>query len=97
MVDQKAIISNVIVALATASVMGLFAWVGGVFEKGQAAIDKEQIRAVLQEELTTDAGQTYGAALTQIGLDVNTVSTRVQELKDDVDDLEDAVLSLASE
>lgn len=95
--DQKAIISNVIVAVATAAIMGVIGWASGVFEKGQAAIDKEQIRAVLQEELQTDAGVTYGQALSQIGLDINTVQTRVGELKEDVNDLEDAVLALASE
>lgn len=95
--DQKAIISNVVVAVATAVIMGMLGWAMGVFEKGQQAIDKEQIRAVLQEELQTDAGQTYGQALSQIGLDINTVQTRVEELKGDVNDLEDAVLALASE
>jgi hypothetical protein len=50
---------------------------------------------VLAEEMKTDSGVTYGQALTQIGLDINTVSTRVEELKGDVDDLEDAVLTLA--
>lgn len=92
---KKEIFSNVITAVATAAIMGVIAWAMGVFEKGQQAIDKEQIRAVLQEEMQTDAGITYGAALSQIGLDINTVSTQVSELKGDVDDLEDAVLTLA--
>lgn len=92
---QKEIASNVVTAVATAAVLGLGGWALGVFEKGTAAADKEQIRAVLEEVMTTDSGITYGAALSQIGLDINTVSTQVSELKGDVDDLEDAVLELA--
>lgn len=95
--DQKTIISNVLTALLTTAILALVGYFGGIFEKGQAAIDKEQIRLVLQEELKTDAGETYGAALTKIGLDVNTVSTQVGTLTKEVDNLEVAVLALASE
>lgn len=93
--ETKAIISNVVTAVATAAVMGALAWAGGVFQKGSEAATKDAIREVLAEEMQTDSGISYGAALTQIGLDINTVSTRVEELKGDVDDLEDAVLTLA--
>lgn len=93
--ETKAIISNVVTAIATAAVMGALAWAGGVFQKGTEASTKEAIREVLAEEMKTDSGVTYGAALTKIGLDINTVSTRVEELKGDVDDLEDAILTLA--
>lgn len=93
--EPKAIVSNVVTAVVTAGVLGLFAWGAGVFNAGSDAIDKELIRAVLQEELQTDAGVTYGAALNQIGLDINTVTTRIMELKEDVNDLEDTVLDLA--
>jgi hypothetical protein len=89
------IVSNVITAVATAAVMGVFAWVLGVFSAGSAAIDKEQIRAVLQEELQTDAGQTYSARLAEVGSQVTVLETRVTELKDDVEDLEDIALDLA--
>ncbi len=93
--DQKAIVSNVVTAVVTAAIMGVLAWAGGVFQKGSEAATKDAIREVLAEEMKTDSGVTYGQALTQIGLDINTVSTRVEELKGDVDDLEDAVLTLA--
>lgn len=95
--DQKAILSNVVTAAATAIVLGFGGWALGVFEKGTAAADKEQIREVLAEVMRTDAGLTYGQALSQIGLDINTVSTQVEDLQGDVDDLEDAVMMLASE
>lgn len=93
--ETKAIISNVVTAVATAAVMGALAWAGGVFQKGTEASTKEMIREVLLEEMKTDEDITYGQALTKIGLDINTVQTRVEALKEDVDDLEDAVLTLA--
>lgn len=88
---------NVATAVVTAGVLGVFAWVGGVFEAGTVALDKEVIRDVLKEEMKTDAGVTYGAALTQLGLDVNTVHTQVEILQGDVTDLEQSLLDLASE
>lgn len=91
------IINNVITAVATAAVLGVLAFIMGVFEQGSAAISKEQIRQVMQEEMKTDAGVTYGAALVAIGLNVNTVSTQVGILQADVTKLEDSLLDLASE
>jgi hypothetical protein len=95
--NQKAIVGNVVVAVATAVIMGVIAWAVGVFEKGTDAQAKETIREVLNETLITDAGKTYGQALSEIGLGLNTVSTQVGELQTDVNQLEDAVLALASE
>jgi len=92
----EGVAGNVVTAVVTAAVLGVFAWLGGVFEAGTDALDKEQIRTVLKEELKTDSGQTYGAALSQIGLDVNTVSTQVEMLQTDVSDLEQSVLDLAA-
>ena len=92
---KKEILSNVITALVTAALLGMVGYFAGIFEKGQAAIDKEMIRQVLQEEMQTDAGITYGAALNQIGLDVNTVSTKVETLTTEVNNLESAVIDLA--
>jgi len=89
------IVSNVLTAVATALVMGVLAWVGGVFNAGSAAIDKEQIRTVLQEELKTDAGLSYSARLQEVGSEIIVLETKVIELKDDVEDLEDIALDLA--
>lgn len=88
---------NVITAVVTAVVLGVGGTMLGVFEKGSEAISKDQIRDVLKEEMQTDAGVTYGAALSQIGLDINTVSTQVGILQTDVNDLEQSVMILASE
>ena len=77
------------------AILGIFGYFAGIFEKGQAAIDKEQIRAVLQEELKTDAGETYGAALSSLAHGQTAISTQVTTLTKEVDDLETAVLTLA--
>ena len=95
--ETKTIISNVVTAVITAAALGVFGFFMGIFEKGAEAIGKEQIREVLKEEMKTDAGITYGAALSQIGLDINTVSTQVGILQTDVRALEASVLDLASE
>lgn len=95
-------VSNVITAVVTAGILGGFGWAAGVFSEGSKAIDKEQIRAVLVEELMTDAGKTYKARLAEVGGKVLVLETRVDGLtadvdglEDDVDGLEDDVLDLA--
>lgn len=92
---KKELINGVVVSVVTAIVLGVGAWVMGVFEKGTIAADKELIRTVIAEELQTDAGQTYSARLAEVGTQVTILETRVGELKDDVEDLEDIALDLA--
>jgi hypothetical protein len=92
---KKEIISGVVVSVVTAAVLGVGAWFMGVFESGSEAQAKELIRAVLEEELETDAGVTYKARLAEVGTQVTVLETRVTELKDDVEDLEDIALDLA--
>jgi hypothetical protein len=94
---KKEVTTNVVTAVATAVVLGAGGWFLGVFEKGTEAANKEAIRQVLDEVMQLDSGKTYGQALSEIGLNINTISTQVVELKDDVNDLERAVLTLASE
>ena len=91
------IVSNVVTAVATAAVVGVFAFVFGVFEKGSEASSAEHIRKVLREEMKTASGKTYGAALVDIGLELNTVSTTVGIIQTDVSDLEKSVLDLAGD
>ena len=90
-------LGNILVAVITAALLGLGGWMFGVFERGSDAATKDLVRGVLQETMVTDSGVTYGAALAQIGLDVNTVSTQVEVLQGDVDDLEDYMQTLASD
>ena len=104
MTDQKTVVSNALIAVgtavATAAGMGSLGWVMGVFEKGTAAADKEQIRAVLTEVMqTTIDGETktYSEALSVLSKNDTVILTEIGNLKTDVGDLEDAVLDLASD
>ena len=93
MIDMRAIIASV----ATAIILGAGAWGLGVFEKSETADAVALIRLVIEEELKTDAGKTYQARLAEVGEQLTVIETRVQSIKEDVDDLEDAVLILAGE
>ncbi len=91
------IVGNVFTAVVTAAVLGVFAYLMGVFEAGTNAADVALIRAVLVEEMQTDAGKTYAARLSEIGGTLINVETRLSTAQEDVADLEDAVYALASE
>ena len=95
--ETKTIISNVVTAVATAAVLGVLGFFAGVFEKGAEAINKDQIRAVLREELKTDSGETYGKVFTDLNGSVIELNTTVSGLSEDVAFLHQAVLDLASE
>jgi hypothetical protein len=84
-------------AVATAAVLGVLGFFMGVFEKGVEANNKEQIRDVLKEVMVTDSGKSYGAALSEMNDVMIEVKTTVDIIQQDVSDLEDAVLELASE
>ena len=92
---KNEIVSNVVVAVATAVVMGAGAWFLGVFEKGTEAADKELIREVIAEALKTDAGLTYKARLAEVGSQITVLETRVDDIRNDVEDLEYIALDLA--
>ncbi len=92
---QKALITNVVTAVATAVVLGVGGMMIGVFNTGQAAIDKEQIKEVLAEVLLRDNGKTYAQSLVTVENTVLVLETRVGALTEDVDDLEDFVLDLS--
>ena len=91
------IVNNVITAVATAAIMAVIMWGAGVFEAGTDAIDKEQIRAVLKEEMKTDAGKTYAARISEIDGTLVSLETRVVTLTGDVNDIERDILTLAGE
>jgi len=97
MPETNPIVGNVITAVATAAILGVLGWAFGVFSAGTAAIDKEQIRAVLEEEMKTDAGKTYAARIAEIGGTLINIETRVGILQTDLADLEENVFDLASE
>ena len=96
-VDRKAITEKVVTALATALVLGIVGYFAGIFEKGQSAINKEEIKAVLEEVLVTDSGKTYAATLAEVNGTLISIDTKVGIIQGDVDKLEVAVRELASE
>jgi hypothetical protein len=96
MEKMNPIVSNVITAVATAIVLGIGGWFLGVFEKGSDAAAKELVREVLQEEMKTDAGKTYAARISEIDGTLIGMETRVDILQVDLNDLEGAVMDLAS-
>ena len=92
---KKELINGVVVSVVTAMVLGFGAYVMGVFEAGTNAADKDLIRAVIEEELKTDAGKTYKARLAEVGSKITVLETRVDDIRSDVEDLEDIALDLA--
>ena len=93
--DKNAIAGNVVTAIITAAALGILGFIFGVFEKGADAITTDQIQTVLEETLVLDDGRTYGKALSEISTVQATTLTEINEIKNELDDLEDAVLELA--
>lgn len=89
--------TNIITAVATAGILGVFAWVGGVFSAGSDALNEAQIEAVITKVMVTDAGETYAATLSSINLSLASIDTNIGAIKEDIDDLENAVGILVSE
>ena len=97
MAETNPLVGNAVTAVATPVIIGLGGWMFGVFEKGSDAANKEVIRAVLEEEMKTDAGKTYAARISEIGGTLISMETRVGILQTDLADLEQNVFDLASE
>lgn len=95
--DTKPVIEKVVTALVTALILGVVGYFMGVFDKGQEAIDKAEIRSVLEEVLVTDAGKSYGETLAEVNGVLIAIDTKVGIIQHDVDKLETAVRELAAE
>ena len=99
--ELNPIIGNVIVAVGTSVILGILGFFMGVFEKGAAAINEDQIETVvermLDERLKTDSGVTMSQALVQI----NTTLVRIENTgninREDIRDIRDALTVLASQ
>ncbi len=89
--------TNIVTALATAAILGSFAWAGGVFTAGSDALNEAQIEAVITRVMVTDAGTTYAATLSSINLTLASMDSTLDHIQEDLDDLEDAVGALAAE
>lgn len=95
--DQKALISNVVTAVATAAVLGVIGWAGGIFSAGSDALDEAQIEAVIKRTLILDNGDTYAKSLDSIDKAVGEINVSIGAIKEDIDDLEDSVGILVAE
>ncbi|MGI9293428.1 MAG: hypothetical protein ACR2PS_05545 [Pseudomonadales bacterium] len=91
------ITGNVITAVITAIVLGVIGWAVGIFEAGSDALTEQQIETVIEREMVTDAGTTYAATLNQINLSLASMDSSLDAIKEDIDDLENAVSALAAE
>lgn len=67
----------------------------GIFERGTVALNEDQIEMVVQRILITDANKTYGQVLTDLGVGQTQIKTQIGELRNDVEDLEDYLFTLA--
>jgi hypothetical protein len=95
--DQKALINTLITVVATAAVLGVIGWAGGIFSAGSDALDEAQIKAVIDEVLIRDNGATYAASLAGIDVSLASITTSIEAIKEDIDDLEDSVGILVAE
>ena len=95
--DQKALINSLITVVATAAVLGVIGWAGGIFSAGSEALDEAQIEAVIEKVLIRDNGSTYAASLASIDLSLVSITTSIEHIEDDIEDLEDSVGILVAE
>lgn len=93
--DNKAIIGNVATAVITAAVLGVLGFFMGIFERGAAAINEDQIELVVRQIMVTDAGKTYAARLAELDGEIIGLETRVEIVSEDVNELEVAIRTLA--
>lgn len=94
---DKALINNVLTAVVTAAILGVLGWAMGVFERGSDAISEDQIIAVVEAIMVTDAGKTYKARLAEVDIELAVVETRLVAAAKDIDDIEDIIGDLVSE
>lgn len=93
--DTKAIVSNVLTAVLTTAVLGVGAYVMGVFEKGAEAITEDQIIAVIDETLVTASGKTLKARIAEVDQQLAVLETRADILEKNLDEAEKSILCLA--
>ena len=95
--DHRAITGNVVTAVVVAGLMGLVGLVGGIFDAGNRAIDEKLIKEVVNQIHIRDNGTTYSASLASIDVTLSSIDATLFAIKEDVDDLENAVGELARE
>ena len=95
--DQKALISNVVTAVVTTTILGILGVLMGVFNRGAQAINEDQIESVVRSVLITDQGKTYAATLSDVNGTLIAIDTKIGIMQEDVANLESAILDLVSE
>jgi poly-gamma-glutamate capsule biosynthesis protein CapA/YwtB (metallophosphatase superfamily) len=93
--DTKSIISNVLTAVLTTAVLGIGAYVMGVFEKGSEAISEDQIIRVIDATLVTASGKKLRARIAEVDQQLVALETRADRLEKDLDEAERSILCLA--
>jgi hypothetical protein len=83
--------NNVIVAVATAVILGVVGWAAGVFQTGQDALDEAKIEEVVKRSMVTDSGQTYGQLLDSTDKSVGEMNVLLGVMQEDIADLETSV------
>jgi hypothetical protein len=88
------IVDKALTVAVTTVVVGVLGFFGGLFEKGATAISEDQIEIVVGRMLTTDAGKTYAARISELDGEVLVLETRVGIVVEDLNSLEFAVGTL---
>lgn len=97
MMDSQTIKTTAISAAITLMITMLVGWGVGVFNKGVEASDKELIRKVVLEEITTDEGVTTKAAIATILRNLEAIDARVDGISENVSEIRSALLILAGD
>lgn len=92
---HKEVIVGVVTAVATAAILGVIGWVGGVFSKGQDAVDRAVIQAIVHEVMVTASGKPVKERIAEVDSQLAVLETRTGRLEKDIDDAEQAILCLA--
>ncbi len=91
----KEVIVGIVTAVATAAILGVLGWAGGVFSKGQSAVDQDQIEAVVLQIMVTAAGKPLKERIAEVDSQLAVLENRAGRLEKDIDDAEQAILCLA--
>lgn len=91
----REILVAVITAIATSVILGVLGWAGGIFSQGQAAVDRAEIEAVINDVVVTVTGKPIKERIAEVDRQIAVLETRTNRLEKDIDDAETAILCLA--
>ncbi len=79
--DNKTLIAVGASAIVTLLVTTIIGSLFGVFARGSEALTEDQIRAVLEEVMVTDNGDTYGQVLVSVNNRLLVVETKLTSMQ----------------